>query len=270
MSQQDRATAPAATPGPSRAAGAAPRTVPEATVSRFAVYLRVLGQLSADDVATVSSEQLAALAGVGSAKLRKDLSFLGSTGTRGVGYDVDRLRTRLEHTLGATRRRQVAVVGVGNLGAALAGYDGFGERGFPVAALFDADPARVGALVGGTTVHHVDELAPVCHELGVDIGVVATPAESAQDACDRLVAAGVRCILTFAPVPLAVPDAVEVRRVDLAAELQVLSFHVARREAGPAPAPPPAHPSPRAAGARPAGPRPARSTTRRNGPVIVP
>jgi redox-sensing transcriptional repressor len=209
----------------------ATRAVPEATVVRLAVYLRVLCALAEAGTPTVSSEELATASGVGSAKLRKDLSFLGSNGTRGVGYDVPRLVARLEATLGLDRGHQVVLVGAGNLGHALAGYDGFSRRGFALAALFDKDHALVGEQVGGTAVRHIDELDAVCAELDIAIGVVATPAEAAQDVCDRLVAAGVRCILNFAPVVLQVPDGVDVRKVDLAVEMQVLSFHMARRAA---------------------------------------
>lgn len=205
------------------------RAVPEATVARLALYLRVLGSLVEAKMATVSSEELAAAAGVGSAKLRKDLSFLGSNGTRGVGYGVPRLVARIEAALGLNRSHRVALVGVGHLGSALAGYAGFADRGFVVAALFDNDSARVGQPVGDLLVRHLDELDQTCAELDISIGVVATPATAAQPVCDRLVAAGVRCILNFAPVVLQVPDTVDVRKVDLAAEMQVLSFHVARR-----------------------------------------
>jgi redox-sensing transcriptional repressor len=207
------------------------RSVPEATIARLALYLRVLTTLVEAKTATVSSEELAAAAGVGSAKLRKDLSFLGSNGTRGVGYDVSRLASRIEHALGLNHRHRVALVGAGNLGHALAGYDGFAERGFTVTALFDNDHARVGERVGELVVRHLDELDRVCVELDISIGVVATPAAAAQSVCDRLVASGVRCILNFAPVVLQVPDTVDVRKVDLAVEMQVLSFHVARRAA---------------------------------------
>ncbi len=209
----------------------ATRTVPEATVVRLALYLRVLGVLADGAVATVSSEELASAAGVGSAKLRKDLSFLGSNGTRGVGYDVPRLVARLEATLGLDRKHQVALVGAGNLGHALAGYEGFSRRGFTVTALFDNDVTRVGERVGGTEIRHLDELHQVCAELGITIAVVATPADAAQHVCDLLVAAGVHCILNFAPVELVVPDRVDVRKVDLAVEMQVLSFHLTRRAA---------------------------------------
>jgi redox-sensing transcriptional repressor len=205
------------------------RTIPEATVARLAVYLRVLGDLVATGSETVSSEDLSAAAGVNSAKLRKDLSFIGSNGTRGVGYEVTRLVQQIEHTLGLTQRHAVALVGVGNLGHALAGYPGFATRGFPLCALFDVDPDLVGIHIAGILVEHNDRIAEVCRERGVTIGVIATPGPVAQTVCDQLVAAGVRSILNFAPAVLAVPDEVEVRKVDLAVELQILSFHVARR-----------------------------------------
>lgn len=206
------------------------RAIPEAAVARLAVYLRVLSGLKDQDVSTVSSEELAAAAGVNSAKLRKDLSYIGSYGTRGVGYEVTVLIGQIERTLGLTRKHSVAVVGIGNLGHALANYGGFPSRGFPVSALFDLDPDLMGVPVGGIQVSHVDEIVEVCREREVTIGVIATPAKGAQDVCDRLVEGGVACILNFAPVVLQVPEEVEVRKVDLAVEMQILSFHVARRQ----------------------------------------
>lgn len=204
------------------------RAIPEAAVARLAVYLRVLSGL-AESVSTVSSEELASAAGVNSAKLRKDLSYIGSYGTRGVGYEVAVLIGQIERTLGLTRKHSVAVVGIGNLGHALANYGGFPSRGFPVAALFDEDPDLMGVPVGGIPVSHVDDIVDVCTEREVTIGAIATPAQGAQEVCDRLVAGGVACILNFAPVVLRVPEEVEVRKVDLAVEMQILSFHVARR-----------------------------------------
>jgi redox-sensing transcriptional repressor len=205
------------------------RVIPEATVGRLAVYLRVLGDLATTGSETVSSEDLATAAGVNSAKLRKDLSYIGSNGTRGVGYEVARLVQQIEHTLGLTERHAVALVGVGNLGHALAGYPGFSSRGFPLCALFDVDPDLVGSHINGIVVEHIDQIGRVCRGAGVTIGVIATPGASAQAVCDQLVAAGVRSILNFAPVVLQVPGQVEVRKVDLAVEMQILSFHVAQR-----------------------------------------
>ncbi|WP_240519172.1 redox-sensing transcriptional repressor Rex [Amycolatopsis antarctica] len=205
------------------------KSIPEAAVARLAIYLRTLTGMAEKGATTVSSEELAAAAGVNSAKLRKDLSYLGSYGTRGVGYDVAVLIGQIERTLGLTRQHKVAVVGIGNLGHALANYGGFPGRGFPVEALFDLDPDLVGVPVGGLPVSHLDEIPEVCAERQISIGVIATPPTAAQSVCDRLVAGGVQCILNFAPVVLQVPEHIEVRKVDLAVELQVLSFHVARR-----------------------------------------
>jgi redox-sensing transcriptional repressor len=212
-------------------AGAVPAfpDLPEATIARLPEYLRALHNLGETGADTVSSEALAAAAGVNSAKLRKDLSHLGSYGTRGVGYDVALLIDQIEYILGLTQRRAVALVGVGNLGHALAGYDGFASRGFHIVALFDADPARIGEQINGMTVRHIDELPVTAVEESIAIGVIATPATAAQSVADDLVAAGVTSILNFAPCVLSVPPGVDVRKVDLAIELQILSFHEHRK-----------------------------------------
>lgn len=203
--------------------------LPEATVARLPEYLRALHALAEAGHDTISSEGLAGAAGVNSAKLRKDLSHLGSYGTRGVGYDVTLLIEQIEHVLGLTQRRAVALVGIGNLGHALAGYAGFASRGFRIGALFDADPARVGECINGLVVRHFDEIAEVVHEELISIAVIATPVHAAQHVADRLVTAGVTSILNFAPCVLSVPDGVDVRKVDLAIELQILSFHEHRK-----------------------------------------
>ena len=209
----------------------AARRIPEATVARLPVYLRALHALAEEGTARVSSGALAEATGVNGAKVRKDLSHLGSYGTRGVGYAVDELVVHISSALGLTHRRSVVLVGIGNLGHALAGYGGFASRGFRIAALLDADPARVGEPVGSLAVRHVDELDDVVRSAGVTIGVIATPAASAQDVCDRLVAAGVTSILNFAPAVLSVPAGVDLRKVDLSLELQILSFHEQRKSA---------------------------------------
>ncbi|MGH3755782.1 MAG: redox-sensing transcriptional repressor Rex [Pseudonocardiaceae bacterium] len=208
------------------------RAVPEAAVARLAVYLRVLTLMIEQGVTTMSSEELAGAAGVNSATLRKDLSYVGSYGIRGVGYDTARLVEHIERLLGLTRHHSVAVVGIGNLGHALASYPGLPDRGFPVTALFDIDDDLIGIPVGGLPVDHVDSIPAVCAERAVTIGVICTPPPAAQPVCDLLVVGGVRCILNFAPVVLRVPGDVEVSRVDLAMELQILSFHAARRFGG--------------------------------------
>ena len=203
--------------------------VPEATVARLAPYLRVLGTLAERAASTVSSEELATAAGVNSAKLRKDLSYLGSYGIRGVGYDIATLTEQIARTLGVTVHHSVVLVGVGNLGEALAGYGGFASRGFRIAALVDADHRRVGQTIRGLMVRDLAELEAVIAESAITIAVLAVPAAAAQEVCDRLVSAGVTSILNFAPVVLAVPEHVDVRKVDLAAELQILSFHETRK-----------------------------------------
>ena len=204
---------------------AARRGVPDASVARLPGYLRALTALAGEGTTSVSSEELAAAAGVSSAKVRKDLSHLGTYGVRGVGYDVTRLATEISAALGLTREWPVAIVGMGNLGRALAAYAGFADRGFSVIALLDRDPALVGEEVAGLAVRPMTDLVELVATDGLAIGVVATPAASAQEACDALVAAGVLSILNFAPCVLTVPADVVVRQVDLSTELQILAFH---------------------------------------------
>ena len=225
------------------------RRIPEATVARLPVYLRSLLELAGRGTVTISSERLAEMAGVNAAKVRKDLSYLGSYGTRGVGYDVEFLLFQMSRELGLTQARPVVIVGVGNLGLALANYAGFSERGFPVGALVDADPAKVGERVGDLLIRSIDDLDAIVAELGAVIGVVATPAQVAQEVADHLGAAGVRSILNFAPVVVNVAPGVSLRKVDLAIELQILSFYQ-QRDSILAAAPPPvaAAPAPVAAG----------------------
>ena len=210
-------------------ASAPRRKIPEATVARLPLYLRSLLEGQHAGLTTISSERLAELAGVNAAKVRKDLSYLGSYGTRGVGYDVEYLLFQMSRELGLTHDWPVVIVGIGNLGAALANYGGFTDRGFPVAALVDADPQKVGERIGGHEIEAVGRLPEVVAERGIAIGVIATPAGAAQDVADQLVAAGVTSILNFAPAVLSVPDGVSLRKVDLAVELQILSFYQQRR-----------------------------------------
>jgi redox-sensing transcriptional repressor len=193
------------------------------------VYLRILIELSESGTVSVSSEELADLAGVNAAKVRKDLSYLGTYGTRGVGYEVEYLIYQVRRELGLTHDWPVVIVGAGNLGQALAGYGGFSQRGFPVAGLVDTDVAKVGTVIGNVRIRHVDDLPAIVRAERVSIGVVATPGAAAQDAADRLVKAGVTSILNFAPFVLTVPPGVMVRKVDLAVELQILSYYEQRR-----------------------------------------
>jgi redox-sensing transcriptional repressor len=203
--------------------------IPEATIGRLPIYLRALYALADRSIVTVSSEELATAAGVNSAKLRKDLSHLGSYGTRGVGYDVEYLVYQVSRELGLTQDWPVVIVGAGNLGRALANYGGFASRGFRIAALLDCDPDVVGTEIAQHTVRSAADIEDAVSKHGVSIGVIATPAVAAQDVCDRLVAAGVTSILNFAPVVLNVPSGVDVRKVDLSIELQILAFHAQRR-----------------------------------------
>jgi redox-sensing transcriptional repressor len=207
---------------------AAAKRIPEATVARLPVYLRSLLEVAEMKAPTISSERLAELAGVNAAKVRKDLSYLGSYGTRGVGYDVEYLLFQISRELGLTQDWPVAIIGIGHLGHALANYDNFTARGFRIVALFDADPRKVGDEVNGIRVRSLDDLDDVVASEGVSIGIIATPAPVAQEVADRLVAAGVTSILNFAPTVLNVPDGVSLRKVDLSIELQILSFYEQR------------------------------------------
>ena len=231
MTSTRPARVPAFDGAPQPAARVDGRGIPEATVARLPVYLRALVTLAEQCVGTCSSEELAAAAGVNSAKLRKDLSYLGSYGTRGVGYDVAYLRYQIAREIGVTEDLPVLIVGIGNLGHALANYDGFSSRGFRVVGLVDSDPRRLGERVGPMRIRGLEELESVVAEESVAIGVLAVPAEAAQAVCDRLVAAGVTSILNFAPAVLAVPVGVDVRKVDLSIELQILAFHEQRKGA---------------------------------------
>ena len=198
-------------------------------MGRLPIYLQALVDIAESGASTVSSEALAEAAGVNSAKVRKDLSHLGSYGTRGVGYDVVYLIHQIRRELGLTQDWPIVIAGIGNLGHALANYRGFPERGFSVAALVDVDPSKVGQRVGGVAVHHVDDLPDLVPSLDIAIGVIATPAAVVQEVADLMVEAGIRSILNFAPAVIVVPKGVSVRKVDLAVELQILAFYEQRK-----------------------------------------
>jgi redox-sensing transcriptional repressor len=205
------------------------RAIPEATVGRLPVYLRALVEIAESGAATVSSRTLAEASGVNAAKVRKDLSCLGSYGTRGVGYDVAYLIHQVRRELGLTEHWPVVIVGIGNLGSALAKYRGFGQRGFRMVALVDSDPAKVGEEIDGLRIRPVSELGNIVREHATAIGVIATPAASAQPVADAMVAAGIRAILNFAPAVVSVPAGVSIRKVDLAIELQILTYYEQRK-----------------------------------------
>lgn len=204
------------------------RRIPEATVARLPVYQRILEELLRSGTTTVSSELLASAARVNAAKVRKDLSLLGSFGTRGAGYDTAFLIEQIDHQLGLDRVWPVIIAGIGNLGRALARSQGFAARNFDVTALLDTDPSIIGQRVDDVMVRHPDELPAIAATAPLAIGVIATPASVAQRVADLMVAAGLRSILNFAPCVLEVPANVLLRYVDLSIELQVISFYQSR------------------------------------------
>lgn len=207
-----------------------PRRIPEATVARLPVYQRILLELVRGGATTVSSDRLADMARVNASKVRKDLSFLGSFGTRGSGYDASFLLSQIDRELGLDGDWPVIMVGLGNLGRALANSPGFTSRGFRIGGLFDVDPALVGTRIRDVEVHALGDLESLCEADPPAVGVIATPADTAQAVADRLVQAGVGALLNFAPRVLHVPSHVLLRYVDLSIELQVMSFYLSHRD----------------------------------------
>jgi redox-sensing transcriptional repressor len=205
------------------------RKIAESTVRRLSLYLQFLEEFQGQGIATISSEVLATRGGTTSAQVRKDLSFFGSFGKRGLGYSVPELVGKLRDILGLKRTYEVVVVGAGKIGSALAQYDGFGQRGFHVAAVYDADPRKIGADWNGVAVRDVSRLEQDLARAPVDIAILATPAAAAAEVADRLVRAGVRAILNFAPVQLDVPAPVVVKHVNMAMELEALSYALRNR-----------------------------------------
>ena len=208
------------------------RRIPSAAVNRLPVYLQILTDLQLTETTQVSSDQLAALANVNAAKVRKDLSYLGTYGTRGVGYEVTFLIYQIKRELGLLSQWKTIVVGAGNLGSAITVNGGFTSRGFPVVAIFDVDPRKVGTRVGELVVRNLDELKDFIRANGVHIGVLAVPSTAAQSVADDLIAAGIGSLLNFAPVVLTASKGVTVRNVDLGVELQILGYHEQIRSQG--------------------------------------
>jgi redox-sensing transcriptional repressor len=205
------------------------RKVAESTVRRLSLYLRFLEEFEEHGIDTVSSGALASRGGTTSAQVRKDLSFFGSFGKRGLGYPVPALADRLREILGLKRRYRVGMIGAGKIGSALVQYRGFRQRGFDIVAIFDRDPAKIGRQWNGLTVQSVDDMEKELARQPIDMAVLVTPADVAQAVTDRLVALGVKAILNFAPAQLAVPDDVVVKTVNLALELETLSYALASR-----------------------------------------
>jgi len=218
--------------------GPSDASVPKVVVSRLSLYLRELQRLEASGQETISSGQLGTLLGFSDAQVRKDLGFFGQFGYPGVGYRCDELIRAMRDILGTNHAWSVAMIGAGNLGQALLGYRGFGRQNFAIAAAFDADPAKVGETVQGLRIQPLDELAATIRDKGIRLGMIVVPAERAQEAADRLVAAGVEGIVNFAPVTLVLPAHVQNVGVDLAIELEQLSFAVTNKLAKSAEPPP--------------------------------
>jgi len=212
------------------------RELPDATIARLPQYIRCLSQLENAGLQTVHSVDLAAHVGVSGAVVRRDLSYVGSYGTRGVGYPVSELRDQVNRALGLATEHRMIVVGIGHMGRALAGYGGFAERGLRVVGLFDIDPELIGSTAGNPQVGMLPilplaDLAAFVHANRVAIGVIATPADAAQSVAETLVDAGVTSILNLSAVHLSVPESVAVRPVDLATEIQILAVHAVQRAA---------------------------------------
>lgn len=205
--------------------------IPKATIARLPLYLRSLSELAEKGVPVVSSYELAELSGGNAAQLRKDLSYFGEFGTRGVGYDVEHLLYQISKFLGLTRDRNIAIIGMGRLGPALLGYQGFKEKGFKITAVFDNDIRKIGKKLNNIEVLDIDLMEGVIKEENIEIGVITVPAVAAQQVANRLVAAGIKAILNFAPTKIEVPEDVTLRQVDLAVELQILSYHQTRKGA---------------------------------------
>lgn len=205
------------------------RKISESTVRRLSLYLQYLELTQDQGRTTVSSEELARRSGATSAQVRKDLSFFGSFGKRGMGYEVPALVTRLREILGLERAYRVVLVGAGKIGGALIHYEGFRRRGFEVSAIYDRDPKKIGSRSNGLVVRDVKQLEADLKKEPTDIGIVVTPGEAAQEVADRLVRAGVKALLNFAPVQLKVPRDVEVKTVNMAQELEALSYSLANR-----------------------------------------
>ena len=205
------------------------RKVAESTVRRLSLYLRFLEEFEEQGIETVSSGALASRGSTTSAQVRKDLSFFGSFGKRGLGYPVPELANRLREILGLKQRYQVGMIGAGKIGSALVQYRGFRQRGFDIVAIYDSDPAKIGRQWNGLTIQDIDLLESEFARHPLDMAVLVTPAEPAQGVTDRLVKLGVKAILNFAPVQLVVPDDVVVKTVNLALELETLSYALANR-----------------------------------------
>lgn len=205
-----------------------PQEIPDVVVRRLPIYARTLTYLLAEGARSVSSQELGERINVTAAQIRKDLSWFGEFGRQGIGYDVEKLLGHINRILGLTRDWSVILVGFGHLGQAIARYDGFRENGLRIVAAFDADPSKVGAVVRDLRVRADNEMAEVIRQQNIKLAIVAVPANKAQEVVDRLVAAGVRAILNYAPIIVQVPDGVWVRHIDPVALLHSMTYYLAR------------------------------------------
>ena len=203
--------------------------VPQAVISRLSLYLRELQQLQRSGCETTSSTQLGRVLGFTDAQIRKDLAYFGQFGYPGLGYRCEELISQIKRILGTDRSWPVGIVGIGNLGQALLGYGGFSEQGFQMVAAFDSDSTKVGRTIEGTPVHHIDHLTSVCRAEEIKLGVIAVPAKAAQEVAEKLVEAGMEGILNFAPITIKLDEDVGIVAVDLAIELEQLTFAVVNR-----------------------------------------
>ncbi len=210
-------------------------TPPDVVVRRLPLYARTLAYLKQEGKQSVSSQELGQRINVTAAQIRKDLSYFGQLGKQGIGYNVDELLQHINHILGLSHDWNIVLVGVGHLGQAIARYPGFSEKGMRIVGLFDADPAKVGTEFAGLRIRHVDEIAEVAREYGVRMAIVAVSASHAQEVVDRLVRAGIKAILNYAPVAVHVPQGVWVRHIDPVALLHSMTYYLARDAVAQAP-----------------------------------
>ena len=206
------------------------KKISESVIRRLSLYLRNLEDLEREGRATVSSQEMSGRSGTTAAQVRKDLSLFGSFGKRGLGYQVSELAQRIRKILGLDRRWRLGLIGVGRIGSALVEYGGFGQRGYDMVAIFDADASKVGGMWGGLTVRHVDDFEVVAREENVQIVILSVPLEAVPSVMDRVRGAGVRGILSFAPTKLKVPEGVAVKDVNMVMELEALSFALSQQE----------------------------------------
>lgn len=200
--------------------------IPQPTIERMSTYLQCVRGLISEGILMASSSEIAQRTGINAAQLRKDLSYFGEFGTPGLGYDVAALEAHLSRIMGLDSAHEVLLVGAGNLGTALSSYVGWAQRGFHIVAVFDADANKVGGELAGCKIQPVEEIVKANGKLKAEMGVVAVPREAAQEVVDKLVAAGVRAILNFAPVTILVRPGIAVRNVDLTSQLEVLSYYL--------------------------------------------